>query len=176
MPNVAPKALDKQRYQSIGPSRPSLRMQFSSCYLLHAFLLAVCLLWLHQVSTAAAVSCTTQATFQVGPSGCASAADAVALLLGNNNQIISANASFTGGCFAASHMGQMGLVTSFGPCHYLKDSFAAGGFPCLTPKKRLRTANPSCETVHFACTGFVHKIVAFTATQQCSTQVATALH
>lgn len=111
-------------------SSPYIRMQpFRGSSLLTARMAGwlLVLLLLQRTVAALPAGCTTAASFQSGTSGCPTAADAVALLLGNNNEITAYNQVCTGNCVTTlGGINQMGLVTDFGSCHYLKDTFTSG--------------------------------------------------
>lgn len=86
-----------------------------------------CLLLVFGLQYAAAATCRTAATFVSGTSGCPTAAEAVALLLGGNTKLAVSNEVFIGNCDPARNgVSQMGLITDFGLCHHLKDTFTSG--------------------------------------------------
>lgn len=113
--------------------KPAKQLAFAAAHqqMVLQLLFAAALLGLSILQPAAADAvCNTIAS--ITPLACADASVAVQALVGNSSSITISNAAFTGVC--SGDNSQLGIITNFGPCHYLGSTaggFAtSGGLPC----------------------------------------------
>jgi hypothetical protein len=88
-------------------------------------LISTALVLLYVLHPVAAADCTTNATF--APLSCINAIEAVQALVGNSasSGITISNVTFTGYCTGQDS--QLGMISDFGPCHYLGSTAGFSG-------------------------------------------------